>query len=81
MPVGSGHQTSFAAEIRRRTGVPTSAVGMITAPEQADHIVCTGQADLVFLAREVLRDPYWPRRAAKALGATIDGPKQYARAW
>jgi 2,4-dienoyl-CoA reductase-like NADH-dependent reductase (Old Yellow Enzyme family) len=54
---------------------------MITAPEQADHIVRTGQADLVFLAREMLRDPYWPRRAARALGVNMDGPKQYARAW
>src|ERR1700722_18823090 len=77
VPVGPGYQTPFAAEIRRRTGVPTGAVGMITAPEQADHIVRTGQADLVFLAREMLRDPYWPRRAARALGVKIDGPLQY----
>jgi len=81
VPVGPGYQTSFAAEIRRRTGVPTGAVGVITAPEQDDHIVRTGQADLVFLAREMLRDPYWPRRAARALGATLDAPVQYARAW
>jgi 2,4-dienoyl-CoA reductase-like NADH-dependent reductase (Old Yellow Enzyme family) len=79
--LGPGYQTPFAAEIRRRTGMPTGAVGMITAPEQADHIVRTGQADLVFLAREMLRDPYWPRRAARALGVNMDGPKQYARAW
>ena len=82
IPVGPGYQTSFAAEIRRRTGVPTGAVGMITAPEQADHIVRSGQADLVLLARELLRDPYWPRRAAHALGAKIeDAPRQYGRAW
>jgi len=81
IPLGPGYQTPFAAEIRRRTGMPTGAVGMITSPEQADHIVRTGQADLVFLAREMLRDPYWPRRAARALGATLDGPKQYSRAW
>jgi 2,4-dienoyl-CoA reductase-like NADH-dependent reductase (Old Yellow Enzyme family) len=81
IPFGPGYQTPFAAEIRRRTGVPTGAVGMITAPEQADHIVRTGQADLVFLAREMLRDPYWARRAARALGATIGGPVQYGRAW
>jgi 2,4-dienoyl-CoA reductase-like NADH-dependent reductase (Old Yellow Enzyme family) len=81
IPLGPGYQTPFAAEIRRRTGVPTGAVGMITSPEQADHIVRTGQADLVILAREMLRDPYWPRRAARALGVKIDGPAQYARAW
>jgi 2,4-dienoyl-CoA reductase-like NADH-dependent reductase (Old Yellow Enzyme family) len=81
IPVGPGYQTPFAAEIRRRTGISTGAVGMITSPEQADHIVRTGQADLVFLAREMLRDPYWPARAARALGVKIDGPVQYARAW
>ena len=81
IPVGMGYQTPFAAEIRRRTGVPTGAVGMIVAPEQADHIVRSGQADMVLLAREMLRDPYWPRRAAKALGVKLEGPKQYGRAW
>ena len=81
IPVGPGYQTPFSAEIRRRTGLRTGSVGMITAPEQADHIVRTGQADLVFLAREMLRDPYWPRRAARALGATIAAPVQYGRAW
>jgi 2,4-dienoyl-CoA reductase-like NADH-dependent reductase (Old Yellow Enzyme family) len=81
IPTGPGYQTPFAAEIRRRTGMRTAAVGMITAPEQADHIVRSGQADLVFLAREELRDPYWPRRAAQALGAKIAAPKQYGRAW
>ena len=80
IPVGPGYQTSFAAEIRRRTGVPTGAVGMITAPEQADHIIRSGQADLVSLAREMLRDPYWPRRAARALGVKSDWPVQYERA-
>jgi 2,4-dienoyl-CoA reductase-like NADH-dependent reductase (Old Yellow Enzyme family) len=81
IPMGPGYQTPFAAEIRRRTGVPTGAVGMIVAPEQADHIVRTGQADMVLLAREMLRDPYWPRRAARELGVTIEGPIQYGRAW
>jgi 2,4-dienoyl-CoA reductase-like NADH-dependent reductase (Old Yellow Enzyme family) len=81
IPAGPGYQTPLAAEIRYRTGVPTAAVGMIVAPEQADQIVRSGQADLIFLAREMLRDPYWPRRAAKALGAQIEAPKQYARAW
>ena len=81
IPVGPGYQTGFAAEIRRRGGLPTGAVGGITAPEQADHIVRTGQADVVFLARELLRDPYWPRRAARSLGVKIDPPVQYSRAW
>jgi 2,4-dienoyl-CoA reductase-like NADH-dependent reductase (Old Yellow Enzyme family) len=81
IPAGPGYQTAFSAEIRRRTGVPTGTVGMIVSPEQADHVIRSGQADLVFLAREMLRDPYWPRRAARALGAKIDAPKQYGRAW
>jgi 2,4-dienoyl-CoA reductase-like NADH-dependent reductase (Old Yellow Enzyme family) len=81
IPAGPGYQASFAAEIRRRTGVATGAVGMITAPAQADHVVRSGQADIVLLAREMLRDPYWPRRAAKELGVRLDGPVQYARAW
>ncbi len=81
IPVGAGYQTPFAAEIRKRTGVPTGAVGMITSPEQADHIVRTEQADVVSLARELLRDPYWPRRAAQVLGVKIAAPVQYARAW
>ena len=81
IPSGPGYQTMHAAEIRRRSGLPTGAVGMITAPEQADHILRTGQADIVLLAREMLRDPYWPRRAARALGVRIEGPKQYGRAW
>ena len=81
IPAGPGYQTPFAAEIRRRTGMRTGAVGLITAPEQADHILRTGQADMVFLAREQLRDPYWPRRAAQALGVKLQPPKQYGRAW
>jgi len=80
IPVGPGYQAPFAAEIRRRTGVPTGAVGMITAPEQADHIIRSGQADVVSLAREMLRDPYWPRRAERALGARGAWPVQYERA-
>lgn len=79
--VGSGYQTNFAAEIRRRTAVATGAVGMITSPEQADHIVRSGQADVVLLAREMLRDPYFPRRAARALGVKLPAPVQYQRAW
>ncbi len=80
IPVGPGYQAPFAAEIRRRTGMPTGAVGMITAPAQADHIVRSGQADVVSLAREMLRDPYWPQRAARALGVKVELPVQYERA-
>ena len=78
---GPGYQTIFAERIRREVGIPTAAVGMITSPAQAEHILQTGQADLVVLARELLRDPYWPRRAAAQLGATIEAPNQYKRAW
>ena len=60
--------------------MPTGAVGMITAPAQADHIVRSGQADVVSLAREMLRDPYWPQRAARALGVKVELPVQYERA-
>ena len=59
---------AFAERIRREAGIATGAVGMITSPAQADHIIRTGQADLVLLARELLRDPYWPLHAARELG-------------
>jgi 2,4-dienoyl-CoA reductase-like NADH-dependent reductase (Old Yellow Enzyme family) len=80
IPVGAGYQVPFAQEIRRRAGVATGAVGMITAPMQADQIVRSGQADLVFLARELLRDPYWPLHAAAAVHQDVPWPKQYERA-
>ena len=63
-----GYQVPFAERIRREAGIATGAVGLITEPAQADAIIATGQADVVLLARELLRDPYFPRRAAKALG-------------
>jgi 2,4-dienoyl-CoA reductase-like NADH-dependent reductase (Old Yellow Enzyme family) len=81
IPVGPGYQVHFAEEIRKQTGLPTGAVGMILDPTQADTIIASEQADMVFLARELLRDPYWPRRAAKALGVKIKAPVQYERAW
>ncbi|MFN3652041.1 MAG: NADH:flavin oxidoreductase/NADH oxidase [Armatimonadota bacterium] len=81
IPIGPGYQTPLAQRIREGAGIPTGAVGLITRPEQADHIVRTGQADLVFLARELLRDPYWPLRAARELGQPIPAPAQYQRAW
>lgn len=77
IPVGPGYQTSFAARIRREAGIPTGAIGLITAPVQADHAIRTGQADLVLLAREMLRDPYWPLRAARELGHAVPWPVQY----
>jgi len=80
IPVGPGYQTGFAERIRRDAGVLTGAVGMITDAVQAEHIVRTGQADAVLLARELLRDPYWPLRAARELGADVDWPPQYRRA-
>lgn len=80
IPVGPGFQTEFAARVRREADVPTAAVGLITSPAQADHIVRTGQADLVFLGREILRNPYWPMNAAQALGHTPSWPPQYLRA-
>jgi 2,4-dienoyl-CoA reductase-like NADH-dependent reductase (Old Yellow Enzyme family) len=81
IPVGPGYQVPFAEAIRKDAEIATASVGMITDPEQAEAIVEKGQADLVLLAREMLRDPYWPRRAAKKLGATIEPPMQYQRAW
>ena len=79
VPVGPGYQTQFAEQIRRETGSRTSAVGMITDPVQADHIIRSGQADLVMLARELLRDPQWPLRAARELGHLVPWPAQYVR--
>ncbi|HZA55134.1 MAG TPA: NADH:flavin oxidoreductase/NADH oxidase [Candidatus Udaeobacter sp.] len=80
IPVGPGYQTPFAERIRREVAIPTGALGLITSPVQADHIIRTDQADLVLLAREFLRDPYWPLRAARELGHAIPWPVQYLRA-
>ena len=80
IPAGPGYQTAFAERIRREAGIPTGAVGIITEPAQAEHILRSGQADLVLLARELLRDPYWPLRAAAELHHDIPWPKQYERA-
>ena len=80
IPVGPGFQTPFAAAIRREANLPTGAVGMITSAVQADHIIRTGQADVVLLARELLRDPYWPLHAARELNQPIQWPVQYERA-
>jgi len=81
IPLGPGYQVKFAAAIRREAGIATGAVGMLTDPAQVETILSTEQADIVFLARELLRDPYWPRRAAQELGAKLTPPVQYQRAW
>jgi len=83
IPVGAGYQVPFAERARREAGIATAAVGAITAPAHADEIIRNGRADIVLLARELLRDPYWPAHAAKALGqsAALPAPPQYARAW
>ncbi len=80
MPIGPGYQTTFAERIRREAHIATGAVGMITDAAQAEHILRTGQADLVLLARELLREPYWPLQAAKELGDATSWPAQYLRA-
>ncbi len=80
IPAYPGYQTTFAAEIRRQVDIKTGAVGLITSPQQAEHIITTGQADAVFLAREMLRHPYWPLHAGWTLGVDIPWPNQYKRA-
>jgi len=81
MPLGPGYQVPFATKVRKEAGILTAAVGMITAAEQADQIVRNGEADMVFLARELLRDPYWPLHAAKSLRQKVEPPVQYTRAF
>lgn len=80
IPLGPGYQVAFAERIRREAGIATGAVGLITQAAQADQIVRSGQADLVLLARELLRDPHWPVRAARELGVEVPWPAQYLRA-
>lgn len=80
IPLGPGYQVPFAARIRKEAAIATAAVGLITDAEQANAIVANGEADLVLLAREMLRDPYWPLHAAAAFEETATWPKQYLRA-
>ena len=81
IPVGPGYQTQFAEQVRRGAGIATGTVGMITEAVQAEHILRTGQADLILLARELLRDPYWPLHAAEDLrDNSVPWPAQYVRA-
>ena len=83
VPVGPGYQVPFAERIRREAGIATAAVGMINDAELANEIIESGKADIVLMARELLRDPYWPAHAAKALDhrEALPPPNQYARAW
>jgi 2,4-dienoyl-CoA reductase-like NADH-dependent reductase (Old Yellow Enzyme family) len=81
IPSGPGYQTEFAERVRKEAGIASGTVGMITEAVQAEHILRTGQADLILLARELLRDPYWPLHAAEYLGdRTQPWPAQYLRA-
>ncbi|MEJ2039405.1 MAG: NADH:flavin oxidoreductase/NADH oxidase [Desulfosarcinaceae bacterium] len=80
IPVGPGYQAPFADAIRKQADIATGSVGLITHAVQAEQIVGTGQADAVLLAREMLRDPYWPLHAARILGQDVPWPHQYARA-
>jgi NADPH2 dehydrogenase len=76
-----GYQVKFAEKIKEGAQISTGAVGLITTGIQAEEILQNERADLILLARELLRDPYWPRTAAKELGVKIEGPKQYDRGW
>ena len=80
IPVGPGYQVPFSQSVRREAGIATAAVGMISAPAQADQIIRNGDADIVLIARELLRDPYWPLSAARELGQPMSWPAQYLRA-
>lgn len=80
IPAAPGFQVPFAARIRRETGLPVAAVGLITEAAQAEALVAGGEADLVLVGREILRNPYWPLQAAQALGVAAAWPAQYLRA-
>ena len=80
IPVGPGYQVPFAEKIKKETGMPTAAVGMITSATQAEEILSSGKADLIMMARQLLRDPYFALHAAKELGDSVTWPVQYERA-
>ncbi len=81
IPIGPGYQVQFAERVRREAEIMTAAVGMIANPAQANEIITAGRADMVFLAREFLREPYWPLKAAAELGFDLPPPVQYGRAF
>lgn len=80
IPTGPGYQVPLAEKIKKETGLLTGAVGLITSAQQAEEILQNGQADLIFLARQSLRDPYFPLHAAKEMGVDVEWPIQYLRA-
>ncbi|MCB5184814.1 NADH:flavin oxidoreductase/NADH oxidase [Methylobacillus gramineus] len=80
IPAGPGYQTVFAERIRNEAGIASGAVGIITSALQAEHILATGQADVILLARILLSDPHWPLHAAKELHVDLTWPEQYVRA-
>ncbi|MEU6660302.1 NADH:flavin oxidoreductase/NADH oxidase [Streptomyces sp. NPDC046821] len=79
IPVGPNYQVPFSSRVKTETPMPTAAVGLITEPEQAEKILANGDADAILLGRELLRDPYWARHAARELGADVYAPNQYGR--
>jgi len=81
IPLAPGYQVPFAERVRREAGIATAAVGLITEPGQAEQILASDQADLIVMARELLRDPYWPIHAALQLGHAPEVPPQYRRAY
>ncbi|MGH2509907.1 MAG: oxidoreductase, partial [Ktedonobacteraceae bacterium] len=80
VPLTPGYQVPFAEQVRREAGIPTAAVGLITEAQQANAIIANGEADLVALARELLRNPRWPYAAAHALHQDMPWARQYERA-
>ncbi|MDQ5986816.1 MAG: NADPH dehydrogenase [Syntrophus sp. SKADARSKE-3] len=80
VPAGPGYQVGFSERIRKETGIMTSALGFIVSPHQAETILRTGQADVIVIARQFLRDPYWALNAAKELAIATPWPNQYKRA-
>ena len=76
-----GYQVPLSEQIKHRSNVSTGAVGLITSGLQAEEIIQSERADLIFIARALLRDPYWPRTAAQELRVTIESPVQYERGW
>jgi 2,4-dienoyl-CoA reductase-like NADH-dependent reductase (Old Yellow Enzyme family) len=78
--LGPAYQVPFATRVKEVSGLPVAGVGLITEPRQAEKIVADGEADAVFLARELLRNPHWPQLAAAELGAEVRWPEQYLRA-
>jgi 2,4-dienoyl-CoA reductase-like NADH-dependent reductase (Old Yellow Enzyme family) len=80
VPVGPGYQVPFAERVRREASMPSGAVGLIRSSYQADQLLRAGQADVVMIARQFLRDPYWPLHAARELSVDLAWPVQYQRA-